>query len=160
MTVLRGVVVALLLALPSQAFARKVPTLEGAPAIPPVLKRLGHDGKPVIVHFFAMWCAACVTEMPLVRRALLEAERRGAHVVLLSLDEPESASSKLPAFLARTRLEFTTYLLHAPDPEPVTKLFDPLWMGDLPATFVFKGGLREKSFLQPLKSEDELLMVL
>ena len=51
-----------------------------------------YQGKPVIVNFWASWCEPCQQETPLL--ASWYKQQRG-HVVLLGLDENDSAASAL-----------------------------------------------------------------
>jgi len=62
-----------------------------------------------LVHFWASWCAPCVTEMPLLLDYATELRSSGVKVLLVAVaDEPQDATR----FLGRTDL---------------TLLFDPSW---------------------------------
>ena len=116
------------------------------------IEKAGRDGRPVVVHLFATWCAPCREEMPLLRKVIVRARKAGAEVLLFSLDEPKDAESKVPRFLAKHRIDATSYVLDAPDSDAVTKAIDPEWSASLPATFVFRGGKRVLSIREPLPS--------
>ena len=98
---------------------------------------LGH-GKPVVLHFWATWCGACVDEFPRLRAELLRLPGRGFTVELVSIDRPED-SAKVQHFLARFGLSgLPAVILDAPDPGPVAKAVgDHRWDGTLPSTFLF-----------------------
>jgi len=62
-----------------------------------------------LVHFWASWCAPCVTEMPLLLDYATELRASGVKVLLIAVaDEPQDATR----FLGRTDLPL---------------LFDPAW---------------------------------
>ena len=66
-------------------------------------------GRPLVLNFWATWCAPCVEEMPLLDR--FEREHRGAgwQVVGLALDSAEPVRE----FLARTPVGFAIGLASA-----------------------------------------------
>jgi thiol-disulfide isomerase/thioredoxin len=117
-----------------------------APAKLPVLHTaaeilaLGHGSdRPVIVHFWATWCEACVRELSEMRE--LERSARDLDVPLwwVSLDAPKD-SLKVAAFMRQHHLLAEVAgrgaLLDAADPGPITTRFNPRWQAELPATFV------------------------
>jgi thiol-disulfide isomerase/thioredoxin len=62
----------------------------------PPLELEAHDGRkvalhdergPLLLHFWATWCAPCRTELPSLIDLVPELERRGVRVVLASVDE-------------------------------------------------------------------------
>ena len=97
------------------------------------------EGRPVVVHFFAMWCEACMLEMPAVRELEHSLARLETPLIWISLDDPKDAF-KVGALLRRHGLKATAAgraaLLEAPDPGPITARFNPRWQAELPATFV------------------------
>ena len=113
-----------------------------------LVKRLG-AGKPLVLHLFATWCAACKEELPGLRPHFLALRKRGVTVVLVSVDSPQSRG-RVPAFLARVGLRsLQTLVLDAEDPGPVAAaLGEPAWDGGLPATFVYdSNGVKVKALL-------------
>ena len=59
-------------------------------------------GKPLLINFWATWCAPCVREMPLIDRFHREYSPRGWQVLGLAIDRPEPVA----AFLARVKVGF------------------------------------------------------
>jgi peroxiredoxin len=95
-------------------------------------------GKPLVLHFFATWCAACREELPGLRAHFAAYQKSGVAVLLVSVDEPQTRG-RIAAFLRRPGLSrLPLVVLEAPDPAPVAAaLGEPAWDGGLPATFVY-----------------------
>ena len=94
--------------------------------------------RPLLVNFWATWCAPCREEFPDL------VEIRGQYgpdtldFVLVSLDDPADIGKAVPEFLAEARATaFPSYLLNADDSDAAINLVDPTWSGELPATFLY-----------------------
>ena len=59
-------------------------------------------GKPLLINFWATWCAPCVHEMPLIDRFHREYGPRGWQVLGLAVDRPAPVAE----FLARVKVGF------------------------------------------------------
>ena len=62
----------------------------------------GLRGKPLLINFWATWCAPCVREMPELDRFYREFGPRGWQVLGLAIDSP----MPVRAFLARVKVGF------------------------------------------------------
>jgi cytochrome c biogenesis protein CcmG/thiol:disulfide interchange protein DsbE len=57
-----------------------------------VLSLADFQGKPVVLNFWASWCAPCKEEMPLLQRAWQQEQAQGKDVVFLGIDFQEAGS--------------------------------------------------------------------
>lgn len=110
-----------------------------------------HKGKPVVVNFWATWCAPCRAEMP----ALLEySKRTGTTLLLVSADEASDAA-KASQFLDSVKSPGPRYIKKAADDDKFINSIDPKWSGALPATFVYdRAGRKVRSFFGEVEVKD------
>lgn len=65
--------------------------------------------KPVVLNFWASWCAPCQEEMPLLERNWEQAQAQGKDVVILGVDFQE-AGSVAASFLQQHRITYPIVL--------------------------------------------------
>ncbi|AGX06695.1 MULTISPECIES: thiol-disulfide oxidoreductase ResA [Bacillus] len=54
-----------------------------------------YNGKPVLINFFATWCAPCKNEMPAIQSTYEEFKDDGFEVLAVNLSEPEISVKNL-----------------------------------------------------------------
>ncbi|OWW26182.1 thioredoxin [Zobellia sp. OII3] len=109
-----------------------------------------------IVNFWAMWCAPCVKELPIIQE--YEKNDPNVEVLLVSLDFPENIETKLKPFLKKKGITSKVILLDDPGANSWIDKIDPNWSGAIPFTIVFNHRHRsyhERVFenIEDLKSE-------
>ena len=127
-----------LLALPGAADAG-TPRLERLEAMPAVEQALRPHGRPLLVHFWALWCEPCRDELPQQVELARKAKAAGIDVVHVNLD-PFGQEPAVRAHLLGLKaldLARTFQLLPELQSEKVSQLLDPAWKGGIPATFGF-----------------------
>jgi peroxiredoxin len=63
-----------------------------------------YRGKPVLLNFWATWCAPCKDEMPLIQRASDIYEGQG--LVVLAVNYQQTSTSSMKAFLRKVDARF------------------------------------------------------
>ncbi|MFT4257310.1 MAG: TlpA disulfide reductase family protein [Pseudoxanthomonas sp.] len=79
-----------------------LPTLDGHPIHLPG----DHAGRPLLLNFWASWCAPCLEEMPELAHFSREQAGGGVQVIGIALDTPEAAR----AFLSHTPVDYPILL--------------------------------------------------
>ena len=93
--------------------------------------------KPLVVNFWATWCAPCVKELPYFQK--LHQENPNIKVVTVSLDFEKQVESKLKPFLKKKNFSFvTTYMADKKFNNWISKV-DENWSGAIPATWIING---------------------
>ena len=87
---------------PKQAADFTVSLLDGA-----TIKLKAQRGKPVLMNFWATWCAPCREEMPAMERLYLKHRQRGFVLLAVSVD---SDVSLVKPFLEKLKLTFPVTL--------------------------------------------------
>jgi cytochrome c biogenesis protein CcmG/thiol:disulfide interchange protein DsbE len=112
-----------------------------APALPGIA--LG-GGKPMLVNFFASWCAPCLVEQPLLMRLR---QRDGAVIVGIAWKDKDAATS---AWLAKYGDPFA-HVAHDPD----GKLALDWGLSGVPETFLIDArGIVRLHFRAPISEQD------
>jgi thiol-disulfide isomerase/thioredoxin len=112
---------------------RRLPPTVGAPAPDFSLQQLGAGrlrlsdlkGKPVIINFWATWCAPCKEEMPLLDQA---ASRYSDELIVLGVNAGEAAEVIQP-YIDSTGINFPILL------DSDEKLADLYFVRNFPMTF-------------------------
>jgi len=71
---------------------------QGAPAV----RAADFRGRPLLINFWATWCAPCVEELPRINQTYLENRVQGLQVLALAIDSADAVRG----FLARLPLQF------------------------------------------------------
>ena len=109
-----------------------------------------------IINFWAMWCAPCVKELPILQE--YQKNNSNVKVTLVSLDFPEDIETKLKPFLKKKGITSKVVLLDDPDANSWIDKIDSNWSGSIPFTIIFNNKKRsfyERMFkdLEDLKNE-------
>lgn len=97
-----------------------------------------------IVNFWAMWCAPCVKELPIIEE--YKKKHPNTEVTLVSLDFPENIETQLKPFLKKKKITSKVVLLDDPDANSWIDKIDPNWSGSIPFTIIFNN--KNKSFYE------------
>jgi thiol-disulfide isomerase/thioredoxin len=116
-------------------------------------------GQPLLVNFWAMWCAPCVQELPDLAAVAREFRASGGEVVLISLDmcqrgaTLDAALEKIPQFLGERDIALPVLVLRDGDPLPLNESFD--LPGAIPVTLAFDRTGREVARHEGLATREE-----
>src|SRR5688572_23660307 len=92
-----------------------------------------HQGRPLLVHVWASWCAPCVKELPLVGQLVRDARARGVEVLSVSLDNPSAAAQVARVLDRKGGAALTRLIVRMDQLDAVIAQLDPDWEGEIPA---------------------------
>ncbi len=113
--------------------------------------------KIYIVNFWAMWCAPCVKELPIIQE--YKKNNPNVEILLVSLDFTEDIETKLKPFLKEKGITSKVILLDDPDANSWIDKIDPNWSGAIPFTIIFNNKSRsfhERDFKDIKDLENEI----
>jgi len=106
-------------------------------------------GKPLVVNFWATWCAPCVEEMPELSELQADIVPKGMHVIGIGIDTAEN----IAAFGARLGIEYPL-LVGGPAATDLARRFGNK-AGGLPYTVLIDAdGRVRQTYLGRLKMEE------
>ena len=94
------------------------------------------NGKPLLINFWATWCAPCREEFPDLVKIGMDYKGK-IDLITVSLDDLSEINGEVPKFLAQMKSESPAYLLKTPDEEAAIELVSKDWQGALPFTIIF-----------------------
>lgn len=100
--------------------------------------------KVVLVNMWATWCAPCRVEFPHLVKLARNYQARGLRVLLVSADL-DTELPNVKKFLAKQGVDFPSSIKAQKDQEFIDRVY-PKWDGALPATLIYDGSGKLRSF--------------
>lgn len=93
-----------------------------------------HSDHPLVISFWATWCAPCVEEIPWLQEGVAKFAEQKVELVLVSLDFPKTYPQQLEDFIRKKDFKATLYWLDESNADYFCPKVHPRWEGGIPAT--------------------------
>ncbi|WP_291114488.1 TlpA disulfide reductase family protein [Flavobacterium sp. UBA6135] len=107
-----------------------------------------------VVNFWATWCLPCVEELPHFEKLNQKYKDGKFKMILVSLDFPKMAESRVIPFIKRKDLQAEVVLLNDPDANSWIEKVSKDWSGAIPATIIYRN--EKRKFFEKAFTETEL----
>ncbi|MBD2756095.1 TlpA disulfide reductase family protein [Spirosoma validum] len=105
-----------------------------------------------VVNFWATWCAPCVKELPLFESVRRQYATQKVAVLLVSMDNKKTLSTKVVPFVRNRKIQSKVVLLDEPDLNTWVDKLTPEWSGALPMTLILNKQRNIRKFIgQPVE---------
>ena len=116
--------------------------------------------KPLVVSFWATWCASCNEEIPYFISTLREKYHGNVELLLVSLDIKSYYPGRIASFAAKKNYQASIVWLNESNADILCPKIDLKWSGAIPSTLMINNKKQYRKFyevgMSPLQFEKNL----
>ena len=118
------------------------------------------SNKPLVVSFWATWCASCNEEIPYFISTIKEKYRNNVELLLVSLDIKSYYPAKIESFATKRKYDVPVVWLNEPNADVFCPKIDTTWSGAIPSTLMINNKNQYRKFyetsMSPLQFDKNL----
>jgi len=95
-----------------------------------------------VVNFWATWCKPCVEELPYFQSVAAANKDKPIKIILVSQDA-KTRAAQVMQFMQKNNYTSEAFILSAGNPNIWIDAIEPKWSGTIPATILYKNGLKQ-----------------
>ena len=97
-------------------------------------KYIQSSSRPLVINFWATWCAPCLHELPYFQETVKQFADKNVELVLVSMDLPRGPEKKIQDFAIQHALQGTLFWLNETNADLFCPKIDSRWDGSIPST--------------------------
>lgn len=110
---------------------------------------------PIVVNFWATYCAPCIKEIPYFQEVVKKYEKKGLKLLLVSLDFEETYPETISSFAKKRKFTAPIVWLNETNADYFCPKVDEKWSGVMPATLFVNNKTGHRSFFEEEMSEEK-----
>jgi thiol-disulfide isomerase/thioredoxin len=111
---------------------------------------------PLVISFWATWCAPCVEEIPHLQAAVKEKAAKKVELLLVSLDFASYYPKKITDFITQKNFNASFFWLNETNADLFCPRIDERWTGAIPATLFVNGKTGHRKFFERQLNKEEI----
>jgi thiol-disulfide isomerase/thioredoxin len=118
---------------------------------------ISQSDHPLIVNFWATYCAPCIKEIPYFQSLTEKYRERHIELLLVSLDLPNYYPSKISTFAKANNLTANIFWLNETNADYFCPMIDKKWSGGIPSTLFINHKTHYRRFFERQLTEGQVL---
>ncbi|MDE3251608.1 MAG: redoxin domain-containing protein [Bacteroidota bacterium] len=111
---------------------------------------------PLVVNFWASWCAPCVREIPWFEKNMAKFSDKKVKLLLVSLDFADEYPDGILAFSRKQHYQSTIVWLNESNPDSFCPKIDKSWDGTIPVSLFVNNAKKYRQFFKQQLPEPRL----
>lgn len=111
---------------------------------------------PLVVNFWASWCAPCVREIPWFEKNIAKYSGKKLKLLLVSLDFADDYPNAIAAFAKKHNYQSEIVWLNESNPDSFCPKIDKSWDGTIPVSLFVNNAKKYRQFYKQQLPEPKL----
>ncbi|BFG69686.1 hypothetical protein KACHI17_05670 [Sediminibacterium sp. KACHI17] len=125
-----------------------------------LVKMIDTSSVPLVVNFWASWCAPCIKEIPWFEKSVAAFKDQKVQLLLVSLDFAEDYPKGIAAFAKKNNYQSKIVWLDETNADEFCPKIDEKWDGAIPVTLMVNNKRQYRQFFAQQLPEQRLVQEL